>query len=202
MKFHFPTQNKTQPIQRLYKFWFGITLTKTHTHSFFSVEPTLISDPIPVATQSRRRCRSDDGDPLSMPLQILSTWQTRAVTLFSSTSPTNPFYSDPLPKPNPLLCPYSVCPYFANQRANNLREMYVVPNSLPNSMPQRLSTSRKRWNTLQIEAITAETVKQTNAEIELESEVITAETVKQTAAAGNCEENCEANLVNCEANFT
>ncbi|KAL7208744.1 hypothetical protein ACSBR1_030472 [Camellia fascicularis] len=62
--------------------------------------------------------------------------------------------------------------------ANNLREMYVVPNS----MPQRLSTSRKRWNALQIKVIAAKTVKQTDAEIGLESEVIAAKTMKQTAA--------------------
>ncbi|CAL5409038.1 unnamed protein product [Camellia sinensis] len=107
--------------------------------------------------------------------------------------------------PPPLMYP--------TYHANNLREMYVVPNYLPNSMPQwysaqptfqslhqgscgydigfrysqesnssMLSTSRKRWNALQIEVKAAETVKQTDAEIGLESEVIAAETVKQTAS--------------------
>ncbi|XP_028113014.1 protein FAR1-RELATED SEQUENCE 5-like [Camellia sinensis] len=93
--------------------------------------------------------------------------------------------------------------YFGvRNEANNLQEMYVVPNSLPNSMPQWYSAqptfqsllqgscgydivfrySQESNSPMYSQATDKQKQKQTDAEIGLESEVIAAIIVKQTAA--------------------
>ncbi|CAL5413570.1 unnamed protein product [Camellia sinensis] len=86
--------------------------------------------------------------------------------------------------------------------ANNLRDLYVVPNYLANSMPQLYSVGSTFQSLLQgscgydigfrysqesttpmcSQAMDKQKQKQTDAQIGLDSEVIASEIVKQTAA--------------------
>ncbi|CAL5420218.1 unnamed protein product [Camellia sinensis] len=72
---------------------------------------------------------------------------------------------------------------YPTYHANNLREMYMVPNYLPTSMAQRHSAQPTFQSLLQVKfAMDNHQQNQTDAEIGLQREVMASEIVKQTAA--------------------